>query len=358
MQMLFTTISNTLLSTPLVLASIITQSGSSPRTAGARMLVLPGGGIKGTIGGGRYESEAISEALDLLQKQGNARSIFFALNKASDMDMICGGNILVLLQHIAPTAKNIQFFSQAAEAERSGEIFAMLSSLDFANQDLFRLGEGQPINNGALTRHLIFRDEKTASLPADIKLKLAESWSYGAPALVQSNESSWLIEPFLPAERIHIIGGGHVSRALANIAEGAGFATSILDDRAEFANQARFPNSKVVLMESLSEPFMHKYFAKEGLGERDAVVIVTRGHAFDRDALAAALCTGAGYIGMIGSDTKRRKVYEALIHNGFKKSDFERVYSPIGLDIGAETPEEIAVSIIAELIQWRREGKK
>lgn len=353
MHTLCSNISNFLRSGPLVLASIITQSGSAPRTAGARMLVLPNGIICGTIGGGRYEAEAIRESLALMESGGSARSMFFALNKAGDMDMICGGDILVLLEHLEQSERNRLFFTQAAQAEHEDKSFAIVSQLDFPIDCLFSPDPQQPINNGTVTRHLVLRGDSSPALPGELGPHIAQAWEYSAPFARLAGGSVWMFESFLPAERLHIIGGGHVSLALARLAESTSFSTTVLDDRAEFASETRFPNSRRVHPLSLAEKHMDEYFAKAHPGSRDAVIIVTRGHAFDRDALAASLRTKAGYIGMIGSSPKRRQVYSSILQSGFTQEDLARVYSPIGLPIGAETPEEIAVSIMAQLIQWR-----
>lgn len=353
MHALCSNISNLLAAGPLVLVSIITQTGSAPRTAGARMLVLPDGSIRGTIGGGRYEAEAIQEAFDLMQNGGGARSMFFALNKAGDMDMICGGDILVLIEHIEPSERHIRFFAKAAQAEREDKSFAIVSLLDFPFNVLMDPSSQQAINSGTVTRHLVLRGEEQPALPGELGPHLAQAWDSSAPFARLAAGNVWLMESFLPVERIHIIGGGHVSLALARLAGGTSFSTSVLDDRPEFVNETRFPDSKLVQPESLAEQYVDDYFAKARPGARDAVVIVTRGHAFDRDALAAALRTKAGYIGMIGSSPKRKQVYDSLLQSGFIQEDLKRVHSPIGVSIGAETPEEIAVSIMAQLIQWR-----
>lgn len=119
------------------------------------------------------------------------------------------------------------------------------------------------------------------------------------------------------------------------------------DDRAEFANAERYPRAREVsVLDSFADCF-------DELGSDDYVVIVTRGHLHDRDVLAQALNTGAGYIGMIGSSRKREGVYRSLLAGGYTEDDLQRVHCPIGLAIGADTPEEIAVSIVAEMIRNR-----
>lgn len=354
MHALCSNISGILESGPLALATVITQSGSAPRTVGARMLILPDGSIRGSIGGGRYEALAIAQGEAIIKNNGNACILFFDLNSAGDMDMICGGDILVLIEHITPTERNMAFFEKAARAERENKSFVFVTELNFPQNDILKPNAGNTAATGMAIRHIMVRGEGSPSLPDELGPEIASVWQRSTPFIRQAGDSLWLLEPMLPAERIHILGGGHVSLALARMAEVTGFATSVLDDRQEFANHTRFPHSRVLTPPSLGEADMHKYFADCRPGERDAIVIVTRGHAFDRDALAAALRTSAGYVGMIGSSAKRKQIYASLLKGGFGEDDLKRVYSPIGVAINAETPEEIAVSIMGQLIQWRR----
>jgi len=127
------------------------------------------------------------------------------------------------------------------------------------------------------------------------------------------------------------------------------FRTVVLDDRAEFANRKRFAETdEVIVLENFDNAFGGVVIDPDAY-----IVIVTRGHSHDKTVLAQALKTDAGYIGMIGSRTKRDTIYRALKQEGFTQTDIDRVHSPIGMDIGAETPEEIAISIVAELVRVR-----
>jgi xanthine dehydrogenase accessory factor len=159
------------------------------------------------------------------------------------------------------------------------------------------------------------------------------------------------VEPLLPQPTLYIFGGGHVSMALAQAAHAAGFAIGVIDDREAFANKDRFPLA--------AEVYTTFDAALEKLHPNPAsyLVIVTRGHKDDLRCLAWALRTGARYIGMIGSKRKVLSVYKALEKEGYKPEEFERVHAPVGLEIGALTPEEIAISITAELIAVRRGAK-
>jgi xanthine dehydrogenase accessory factor len=156
------------------------------------------------------------------------------------------------------------------------------------------------------------------------------------------------VEPILPQPMLYLFGGGHVSTAAAKAACAAGFAVGIVDDREAFANTQRFPMAQEVYVS------YEEAFKKITPNASTYLVIVTRGHKDDMNVLAWAVRTEARYIGMIGSKRKVLSVYRALEKEGYRAEEFERVYAPMGLDIGALSPEEIAISIVAELIAVRR----
>ena len=157
-------------------------------------------------------------------------------------------------------------------------------------------------------------------------------------------------EPYYPPQRLIIAGGGHVSRPTVTAGALAGFEVHVLDDRPEYARPERFPEAAST---RVAPDFAHCFDAFNP-GPRDYIVIVTRGHLHDGAVLAQALRTKATYIGMIGSSRKKEQVFQRMREEGFSTEDLDRVFSPIGLAIGAETPEEIAVSIIAQCIAHRR----
>jgi xanthine dehydrogenase accessory factor len=159
------------------------------------------------------------------------------------------------------------------------------------------------------------------------------------------------VEPILPQPMLYIFGGGHVSIALAGAASTAGFTIGVVDDRESFANAQRFPMAREIYTT------YEEAFEKIKPNAATYLVIVTRGHRDDLRVLGWAVKTDARYVGMIGSKRKVISVYQALEKEGIAPEKFERVHAPVGLDIGALTPEEIAVSIAAELIAIRRNAK-
>ncbi len=156
------------------------------------------------------------------------------------------------------------------------------------------------------------------------------------------------VEPILPQPSLYIFGGGHVSMALARAAHAAGFAIGVVDDREAFANVERFPMAGEIFIS------YEEAFAKLKPNASTYLVIVTRGHKDDMRVLSWAAGTAARYIGMIGSKRKVLSVYKALEKEGVAAEKFAKVHAPVGLEIGALTPEEIAISIAAELIAVRR----
>ena len=156
------------------------------------------------------------------------------------------------------------------------------------------------------------------------------------------------VEPILPQPIVYLFGGGHVSVALAKSASAAGFGIGVIDDREMFANAERFPMAREIFTS------YEEAFAKIVPDSSSYLVIVTRGHKEDMRVLAWAVRTEARYIGMIGSKRKVLSIYKALESDGYRPEEFQRVYAPMGLAIGALSPEEIAVSVAAELIAVRR----
>ena len=159
------------------------------------------------------------------------------------------------------------------------------------------------------------------------------------------------VEPILPQPTLYIFGAGHVSTAVSRVAHQAGFAIGVIDDRESFANAERFPMASEILTS------FEESFEKIHPNSSSYLLIVTRGHKDDMRVLAWAVTTDARYVGMIGSKRKVLSVYKALEKEGFDPEKFGHVHAPVGLDIGALSPEEIAVSIVAELIAVRRNAK-
>jgi len=194
------------------------------------------------------------------------------------------------------------------------------------------------------------KDVMHAEQPRKMTFNLNHEAQYDA-GLICGGTLEIFVEPILPQPTLYIFGGGHVSLGVARVASAAGFAVGVADDRAAFANAERFP------MAGDLYTTYEDAFEKIRPNASSYLLIVTRGHKDDMRVLAWAVRTDARYIGMIGSKRKVLSVYKALEREGHKAEEFQRVHAPVGLDIGALSPEEIAVSITAELIAVRRNAK-
>ena len=174
---------------------------------------------------------------------------------------------------------------------------------------------------------------------------------------VDKGSDKYIIEKITRSNKLYIIGAGHVGQKISEIMKILGFYVVVMDDRIEFANKDRFNTADEVMV----LPSFDNLFEHFTVSDKDYVIIVTRGHAFDKEVLAQCLTSKAKYIGMIGSRRKKQLIYEQLLTEGYTEKELAEVYCPIGLSINADTPEEIAVSIAAEIIQIKngdKNGKK
>lgn len=333
----------------VVLATIVSQSGSTPRTSGTRMLVLPDNDIVGTIGGGIVEARVIQAAADTRQS-GEPLLLAFDLNRKGqqdDLDVICGGRLTVILEPIISTPVNINLYRDRYLYLRQGVPSMVISSVAGKKQ------AAVPLERCLFTRGSI--TQGSLALPEPVLETLTRlAAKQRAPFLADVENRQFLIDPPFACGTVFIFGAGHVSLQLAKLTGMVNFRTVVLDDREAFANRKRFPDAdEVIVLENFENTLEAVVIDSDAY-----IVIVTRGHSHDKTVLAQALATKAGYIGMIGSRTKRDTIYNALKQDGFTQRDIERVHSPIGLGINAETPEEIAVSIVAELIHARAVATK
>jgi len=170
-----------------------------------------------------------------------------------------------------------------------------------------------------------------------------------AEGMLCGGELEVFIEPILTPPTLYIFGGGHISLPLAKIGKLLGFKIAVIDDRAEFANADRFPEADITLADDFS-----KSLPKLKIDKSSYIVIVTRNHRYDDIVLEWAVGTEAKYIGMIGSQNKNKAIFSHLLTKGITKKQLDRVHAPIGVEINAQTPEEIAVSILAEIVKVRR----
>jgi len=327
----------------LVIATIIDNSGSTPRGSGSKMAIYADGSLSGTIGGGAVEGDVIQRGLHLFDG-GGAQIMTYDLNTKSlveGMDLICGGQIRVLTEYVAANTDNLSIYQCLIdEMARSKPAFLVAG--------VRQVGDRLHVARSVYTSD----DQWRGVLPQNHDLEVVlekEKILLNTSSLIEHDDIFYVIEKIEPPDTIYLVGGGHVAKEISVIAGIVGFQTIVFDDRAEFANKRRFATAAAVHV----SPGFDDIFRNYTIHDTSYVVIVTRGHRYDREVLAQALRTDAGYIGMIGSRKKRASIYKSLIEEGFTPDELEKVFCPIGLPIHAETPAEIGVSVVAQLIQHK-----
>lgn len=328
---------------PAVLVSLLNLKGSSPRHEGSKLLVTADGKSYGTIGGSILEASAIKKAQYALKiKKPDLFRFDMAATGTGAEGMMCGGNAEVLLGYLEPSSANKKLAEQWLAAVTGGKDCFLLTFFSGDEGDIKIGGRSLMFKDGTLLGDLPL-DEAAAG-----KIKEALRTVTSATVL-QAEDWNVLIDPMRKLKTLYLFGGGHVAVPTAHIAAMAGFRVVVVDDRPEYANAERFPEAR----ETVVTPDFAHAVEDRPIDKDSYIVIITRGHQFDRVVLEQALKTNAEYIGMISSRRKRDVMYTSLRESGVPQSALDGVHSPIGLAIGGETPEEIAVSIVAEIISVR-----
>ncbi|HOP40253.1 MAG TPA: XdhC family protein [Geobacteraceae bacterium] len=330
----------------LVQATIIKHAGSTPRSVGSKMFIRRDGSCIGSIGGGIVEYEMQKLAREIFDTR-KARIEDFDLSgegAATTDQMICGGKLEFLLEFLSSDSESSTAMRRLVTSLQEGGKGYLIKALDTKENTASRM-EYCLVRKNKIVLGDLSENETCLSQLTD------ESAKNKSPVIASLEGKRYFVEPsFLPGV-VYIFGAGHVSRPVAELASMVDFRTVVLDDREDFANKERFPKADQIIV----IPSYDDLFSGLEIGTDSYLVIVTRGHMHDKTVLEQSLRTPAGYIGMIGSRRKQRLVYDELLENGFSEDDLKRVHNPIGIEIRAETPEEIAVSIVAELIKARAE---
>jgi Xanthine and CO dehydrogenases maturation factor, XdhC/CoxF family len=304
----------------LMMITIIKREGSAPREVGARMYLTDTKEVDGSIGGGRIEYLALKVAAKLLQEQQSQVSQYHLGNEqAAAIGMVCGGDIWLSYQYLSADIKGqLEVIRQIVKAGEANENIWLTMEMGKAG--------GQ-----------------------EIGVAFAGS---NHPTLVESNGSMYYTDPILKTGTVYIFGGGHVSKELTPLLVYLGFSCVVYDDREEYANSQEFPSATRIICEEFGD--IEKHIK---LNAEDYVVSMTRGHLHDIAVQAWALKQHPCYIGVIGSKRKVEFSKNELLKQGFSTAEIASCHSPIGLDIGADTPQEIAVSVAAELIEIRHKNR-
>jgi xanthine dehydrogenase accessory factor len=332
------------------LATIVSQIGSAPRGQGAHMIVKKDGRIIGTVGGGLLEADVRKKAEEVLHnKESTVIGFDLTGRDVAEMGMVCGGRGEVFIGFIDGKDKDyFNIYSEMEKLLKERKRAWLVTWLPTEKTEKNRTTYGKQClikQDGGLVG--VIEDD-----PALIRQLVERTNNFEIFTILDNRRV--FIELIGNNGTAFVFGAGHVGEKLVPLLSLVGFKTVVLDDRKEFANKERFPSAdKIIVLDSFE-----KGVTDQEIDQDSYIIIVTRGHLHDRIVLAQALKTDAGYIGMIGSRRKQDEVYRVLLNDGFTNKDLERVHSPIGLNIGGETPEEIAISITAELIQERTKQKK
>ncbi len=319
----------------LTLVTVVASSGATPRGAGAHMLVDHTGRVWGTIGGGAVEYRSQQIAQQILET-GSAKEHDFSLTRddVQNLGMICGGDVRVFFFRLSAADSSVLALAEQAlnYFEQSRNLWLILDMDQEGKMGLYTKEDG------------FFGIDAPAWLAAETGSR---------PVRVSAEGRTFFVEQANSSSTVYVFGGGHVSQELVPVLSHVGFRCVVLEDRPEFAQTALFPDAQAVILGDFDH--IQRYVS---IGEEDYACVMTRGHSHDTVIQAQLLKTPACYIGVIGSAKKKAGVFQTLYDQGFTPADTDRITSPIGISIKAETPAEIAVSIAAQMIQHRADRKQ
>lgn len=335
---------------PVVVATVVHTKGSTPQKPGAKLLVRNDGSGVGTLGGGCVEGDIWFAASELLKRGGSAEYREYHLNEnlAAQDGLVCGGTMYFLIDPVYEPAEYESYAKEIDAAYGGGAPVAMASLIKQGN------GMDAPIGSKVFIHEGGFMEGTLGDriLDRDAAERARSLMVHGKSEFVTTeNRAEYFIEAYTTPPQIVICGGGHVSKAIAPVAKTLGFHVFITDDREEFANEGRFPEADIVLALKPEDAL-----PKLPINSNTFIIVATRGHRYDNVALEAAAKTPAKYVGLMGSKRKTILIYEDLARGGLPVERIKEIRSPIGLDIHARTPDEIAVSIMAEVLMFRLGG--
>jgi len=318
----------------IALATVIQTWGSSPRRAGAKMALTPNGKITGSVSGGCVEGAVFDSGVEVL-KTGQPQLLHFGVadETAWEVGLACGGSIDIFVE---PLDKK---FFQALRSELIQEVPVVIATVVQGPNDL--LGREMLLRNDGSVVGSIGNDWD------DSMLKTAkETLSKGASQRQMLSESiEAFFEVILPPPTLIAVGGVHITIALMALAKTLGYRTIVVDPRTAFGNEARFPN-----VDQLIQLWPDEAFQQIQITRSTAIAMLTHDPKLDDPALKIALPSPAFYVGALGSKTTQAKRRQRLLDDGLTEDQLNRLHGPIGLQIGAGTPEEIAMSIMAEIV--------
>ena len=313
------------------------------------LLVKDDGSGLGTLGGGCVEGDIWFAAKEMLRQGGGAEFKDYYLNEdiAARDGLVCGGTMYFYLEPLRRIEDFLPLGDEILEAYDGGEPVSLATVVN------------SPRHPERMGAKLLLRADGTVSgsLGAEALDELALETARriadigNTESLSTDDGTEIFVEGFTTPPTLVMVGGGHVGKATADLAHMLGYRVYIVDDRPEFSNEERFPYAEQTIVTPYGQWSDHL-----NINVNSFLIVATRGHRFDDMALESALKTRARYIGLLGSRRKTLMIYRRLMEQGVSKDRIREVYAPVGLNIGALTPEELAVSIMSEIIMVRRGG--
>ena len=318
----------------IALATVIETWGSSPRKAGSKMAITSDGKMVGSVSGGCVENAVVEAGLEILKtRQPQLLHFGVADETAWDVGLACGGSIDIFVKPL--DLVSFEEIKSVLENEEPAATVTVLCGPDkLLGRELLMRDNGQVV--GSFGNEW---DEKVLTLAK-------ESLAQGASRRVELNEDiEVFFEPILPSPALVIVGGVHIAVSLVSLANMLGYKTILVDPRKAWGNDERFPH-----VDRLIQAWPQGAFKQIKTTRSTAIVMLTHDPKLDDPALKIALVSSAFYVGALGSKTTHAKRRERLLNNGMTEFQLSQLHAPIGLNIGARSPEEIALSIMAEVV--------
>lgn len=309
----------------VALATVIETWGSSPQPVGSKLLVDSDGNFQGSVSGGCVEAQVIEEAAEAIA-DGKPRTVSFGIEDGTawQVGLACGGSIRILIEPLDTPADSLQELTDDFRSRRPAALVTELAT------------GARTLVHGAL------------EAGPELAEALTDAFRRDKSGLVQARSGETFIDVFNPPLRLVIVGAVHIAQSLLPLAEGLDYDVTIIDPRGAFATAARFGKAK------LCREWPDEALPKLGIDGNTALVALSHDPKLDDPALLCALRSDALYVGALGSKKTHAKRVERLVAAGLPAEAVERIHAPIGLDIGAEGPAEIALSIIAEIVEVKR----
>ncbi|MBM24854.1 MAG: hypothetical protein CL760_04015 [Chloroflexi bacterium] len=332
---------------PVVISTVVQTKGSTPQKPGAKLLVKSDGSGIGTLGGGCVEGDIWFESTQLLHDKKTSKYRDYVLNEelAAEDGLICGGTMYFLIDPIYSSKEFLTIANEINDALNGNGSVALATLISNDNQNIGKKmlirEDGSII--GTLGNKALNQDAKNRSTSVMIHGTFEH--------ILSPSGEQYFLEGFTNPPTIILCGGGHISKAISSLAANLGFKIIITDDRKEFANSERFPEAKNIY---LGKP--EDILKEIKINRNNFIIIATRGHRHDNVALKAAIDTNAHYIGLLGSKRKTILIYKELLQLGYDLSRIKEIHAPVGLNINATSPAEIAVSIMSEILMVRYGG--